>query len=116
MAEHSHVCRPRGRGGKLGGHGEYVCPWSICSVQRGLKPPWTHCQRCILAAEGRSEAEHAKRAGVKEAQQTNKREYRKKLEARPTNAVAMGKAVTNGKQKQKAGPTLAIRGARKKAR
>lgn len=78
---HSHTCPE---------HGEYVCPWSICSVQRGTKSADFHCRVCIMRLRGLDTAEVDRLRAVKTKQIKNKRGYRDKLSKRPTNKTARG--------------------------
>ncbi len=72
-------------------HGEYACSWSVCSIQRGLEDTSFHCRECIIVARNLDSMQVARLAELKEAQQTNKRQHRKRLAGRPTNAVVLGK-------------------------
>ncbi len=72
-------------------HGEYACSWSACSIQRGLEDTSFHCRECVIVIRKLDPEWTRAVAELKEAQQTNKRQYRKRLAQRPTNAVALGK-------------------------
>lgn len=78
---HSHTCPE---------HGEYVCPYSMCGIQRGLNTGDFHCRTCIMKRRGLDPTEVDRIHGIKSRQIQNKRSHRKKLSERPTNKTARG--------------------------
>ncbi len=42
-AHHSHVCAV---------HGDYLCPWTICGIQKGAASADFHCSKCVEARRG----------------------------------------------------------------
>lgn len=83
VAEHHHHCCPT--------HGDYLCPYvGICSILAGSKPAKFQCRECIIKRRKLDPKVVSKRLELTIKQIANKRAYRSKLAARPTNKTARG--------------------------